>query len=69
MSPLAKANIPAPLIAADTSPNAPDLAKLAKRLPKAETVRIVPGAGHAVFIDRPQAFNGLLDAFLKRLQD
>lgn len=68
MSPLSKADVPALLIAADASPNAADLAALAKALPKAGPVQTVAGAGHAVFVDRPQAFDALLGDFLRRLQ-
>jgi non-heme chloroperoxidase len=68
MSPLAKANVPALLIAADASPNASDLAALARVLPKALPVKSVPGAGHAVFVDQPKAFDAVLSAFLAGLQ-
>ena len=68
MSPLAKANLPALLIAADASPNASDLAALANVLTKALPVRSIAGAGHAVFVDQPKAFDALLSAFLARLQ-
>jgi microsomal epoxide hydrolase len=68
MSGLAKAEVPALLIAADASPNAADLAALAKVLPKARPIATVAGAGHAVFVDRAQPFDALLAAFLRSLQ-
>ncbi len=68
MSPLAKADLPALLIAAEASPNAPDLAVLANVLPKALPVKSIAGVGHAVFVDQPQAFDALLSAFLAKLQ-
>lgn len=67
MSGLAKAQTPALLIAADASPNAADLAALAKVLPQAKPVVTVAGAGHAVFVDRPQQFDTLLAGFLRAL--
>src|SRR6185503_19755058 len=66
MSPLAKAAIPALLVAADASPNAPDLKTLSSVLPNARMVS-VSGAGHAVFVDQPERFNALLSAFLAPL--
>ena len=66
MSPLAKVNIPTLLVAAEASPNAGDLAALAKVLPDAESVTVT-GAGHAVFVDQPQRFDALLSAFLARV--
>lgn len=68
MSPLAKADVPALLIAADASPQASELAALAHVLPKALPVKSVAGAGHAVFADQPKAFDALLSAFLANLQ-
>jgi non-heme chloroperoxidase len=68
MSPLAKADVPALLIAADASPNASELAALANVLPKALPVKSVAGAGHAVFVDQPKAFDALLSGFLATLQ-
>jgi microsomal epoxide hydrolase len=67
MSALAKADVPALLIAADASPNAADLAALAKVLPKALPVKSISGAGHAVFVDQPKAFDALLSDFLVQL--
>lgn len=67
MSALAKVETPALLIAADNSPNAGDLAALAKVLPKARLVSI-PGAGHAVFVDQPRQFDELVTAFLGQLE-
>jgi microsomal epoxide hydrolase len=66
MSPLAKVSVPALLIVADASPNAADLAALGKVLPKARSVTVA-GAGHAVFVDQPQKFDALLQAFLAGL--
>jgi len=66
LSPLAKAKVPALLIAADASPNASELAALAAVLPDARSVA-VPGAGHVVFVDRPKEFDALLSAFLARV--
>jgi len=69
MRPLAKADVPALLIAADASPNAADLAALANVLPKALPVKSIAGAGHAVFVDQPNAFDAVLSAFLGQLQE
>lgn len=68
MSPLAKADVPALLIAADASPQAPELAALAHVLPKALPVKSIVGAGHAVFVDKPKEFDSLLSTFLASLQ-
>jgi non-heme chloroperoxidase len=68
MSPLARADLPALLIAADASPNTADLAALANVLPKALPVKSIAGAGHAVFVDQPKAFDALLSTFLAGLQ-
>jgi len=66
MSPLAKVAAPGLLIAAEASPNAADLAALAKILPKARSVEVA-GAGHVVFVDQPQRFDALLSEFLTTL--
>lgn len=66
LSALAKVDLPALLVAADASPNAADLAALAKVLPRAHQVTVA-GAGHAVFVDRPQAFDELLAGFVRSL--
>ena len=45
---------------------APDVArKMAERIPGA-TCRILPGAGHLLNIEQPDAFNALLLAFLQQ---
>ena len=66
MGPLVKVDLPALLIAAEASPNAPDLAALATVLPKAEPIHTIMGAGHAVFVDKPEAFDTLLAGFVER---
>ncbi len=68
MSSLAKVELPVLLIAADGSPNAAELAALARMLPNAPTVKSIAGAGHAVFVDQSKAFDALLSAFLAKLQ-
>jgi non-heme chloroperoxidase len=68
MSPLSKADVPALLIAADSSPQAPELAALARVLPKALPVKSIAGTGHAVFVDQPKEFDALLSTFLVSLQ-
>ena len=67
MGPLAKVDLPALLIAAEASPNEPDMAVLAKVLPKAGPIHSVAGAGHAVFVDKPEAFDALLAGFTERV--
>jgi microsomal epoxide hydrolase len=67
MGPLAKVDLPALLIAAEASPNEPGMAVLAKVLPKAEPIHTVTGAGHAVFVDKPEAFDALLAGFAERV--
>jgi non-heme chloroperoxidase len=68
MTPLAKVDLPALLIEADASPNAADLAQLSKVLVKAEPVQTISGAGHAAFVDKPQAFDQVLATFLQKLK-
>lgn len=66
MSGLAKVEAPTLLLAAEDSPNAADLAVLAKVLPHAK-IEAVAGAGHAIFVDQPQRFDAMLSAFLRSL--
>ena len=67
MGPLAKIDLPALLIAAEASPNRADMEVLAKALPRAEPIHTVIGAGHAVFVDKPEAFDALLEGFAERV--
>ncbi len=57
---------PTLLIAAENDPNAPSamMQRMAGRIPGAR-FRTIAGAGHLANLERPQAFNDILNAFLK----
>jgi 3-oxoadipate enol-lactonase len=60
--------VPALLVAGSADPNAPaeGMRRMAARIPGAEFA-LIEGAGHLVHLERPAAFNALLDGFLDRV--
>jgi pimeloyl-ACP methyl ester carboxylesterase len=59
---LAKINRPALVVAAQ-SPFVSGYQRMQREIPGAR-IEIFEGAGHALFVDDPERFNSLLDAFL-----
>ena len=66
MSPLAKLDRPALVIAASSSPLLAQQKDMAAKMPRAKFVAI-NDAGHAVFVDQPKQFNEALKGFLAAL--
>ena len=64
---LAAFNRPTLVIAAAKSPDLQDQRDMAARIPGARLVEI-GDAGHAVFLDQPATFSGLLRDFVRQLQ-
>jgi microsomal epoxide hydrolase len=63
---LAKFTVPTLVVASATSQELDGQKAMATRLPHAR-FEVVPDAGHAVFVDQPERFDALLQAFLSTL--
>jgi microsomal epoxide hydrolase len=63
-----KINRPTLIVAASSSGELEALGKMARDIPGAR-LRVIPGAGHAVFVDQPTQFSQVLGRFLDDLTD
>jgi microsomal epoxide hydrolase len=64
---LAKFDVPTLVIAASSSPELAAQEAMAENLPRGR-LEVVPGAAHAVFLDKPERFSELVQSFLEGLR-
>jgi non-heme chloroperoxidase len=64
---LAKIAVPVLMVVSDGNANKDRVLADAKQIPNAE-IRVMQQAGHALFVDKPEEFNRLLEDFLRRSQ-
>src|SRR4051812_29938823 len=63
---LGKITVPVLVIVSERNRNKDKILADAKQIPKAE-VHLMEQAGHALFVDKPEEFNQLLEKFLRQI--
>ena len=64
---LEKISVPVLAVVSDENANKDQILASAKRIPSCE-IQVMKEAGHALFVDKPNEFNELLDRFLGRVE-